>query len=108
MPPEVRMLTAGNAATASRPDPEGRPEMRKIMIIVIACAMLVATGGTAFAGDKRVDTYYVVMCYDPTGALVQAESVDAHAIEQGGKAHAIDLFNAHHLDWHCWPKLAGT
>ena len=47
------------------------------------------------------------MCYDPTGTLVQAESVDAHAMEQGGKAHAIDLFNAHHPDWYCWPTLAG-
>jgi len=82
--------------------------MRTILIIAIACAALATTAGSAVAaGEKRADTHYVVMCYDPTGTLVQAESVDAHAIEQGGKAHAIDLFNAHHLDWYCWPELAG-
>jgi len=81
--------------------------MRTILIIAIACAALVTTAGSAAAGEKRADTHYVVMCYDPTGTLVQAESVDARAIEQGGKAHAIDLFNAHHLDWYCWPELAG-
>lgn len=77
--------------------------MRKIVVIVSASATLIATAGSAFAGEKRADTYYRVMCYDPTGALVQAESVDAHAIDQGGKRHAIDLFNAHHSDWFCWP-----
>jgi hypothetical protein len=80
--------------------------MRKLVIIVIAAATLVTTAGSAFAGDKRADTYYVVMCYDPTGALVQAESVDAHAIDQGGKRHAIELFNANHPGWFCWPEAA--
>ena len=80
--------------------------MRTILILVVTSVALVTTATSAIAGEKRADGYYTVMCYDPTGTLVQAESVDAHAIEQGGKAHAIDLFNAHHLDWHCWPKLA--
>ena len=42
--------------------------MRKIAIIVITCVTLAATAGSAFAGDKRADAYYTVMCYDPTGA----------------------------------------
>jgi hypothetical protein len=78
--------------------------MRKIVVIVIACATLFGTAGSAFAGAKRADSYYTVMCFDPAGALVEAESVDAHAIDQGGKRHAIDLFNAHHPDWYCWAK----
>jgi hypothetical protein len=82
--------------------------MRKILIFTVACVAMVTTAGSAFAGAKRADTYYTVMCFDPMGALVQAESVDAHAIEQGGKRHAIDLFNANHPGWYCWPELAGT
>jgi len=77
--------------------------MRILVIVLIVCVALVGTAGSAFAGDKRADAYYTVMCYDPTGALVEAESLDAHAIDQGGKGHAIDLFNAHHPDWSCWP-----
>jgi hypothetical protein len=42
------------------------------------------------------------MCTDPGGHDVVAESVDARAIEQGGKQHAIDLFNANHPGWSCW------
>ena len=82
--------------------------MRKILILTIACIAIVTTAGSAFAGAKRADRYYTVMCFDPTGALVQAESVDAHAIEQGGKGRAIDLFNANHPGWYCWPERAGT
>jgi len=82
--------------------------MRTILILVMTSVALVTTATSAIAGVKRADTHYVVTCYDPTGALVQAESVDAHAIEQGGKAHAIDLFNAHHLDWYCWPELVAN
>jgi hypothetical protein len=82
--------------------------MRKILILALACVAMVTTAGSAFAGEKRADSYYTVMCYDPTGALVEAESVDAHAIEQGGKRHAIDLFNDNHPDWYCWPKLASS
>jgi hypothetical protein len=44
------------------------------------------------------------MCTDPSGADVVAESVDAHAIEQGGKDHAIELFNANHPGWSCEAK----
>ena len=33
-----------------------------------------------------------------------AESVDAHAIEQGGKLGAIDNFNANHEGWFCWAE----
>ena len=77
--------------------------MRKALLVAFAFVSVVASAGSASAGEKRADTYYTVMCYDPTGALVQAESVDAHTIDQGGKRHAIDLFNAHHPDWFCWP-----
>jgi len=34
--------------------------------------------------------------------LYHAGSVDARAIEQGGKGHAIELFNANHPAWSCW------
>ena len=77
--------------------------MGNIVLIVITCVMLAAMGRTAFAGDKRADADDTAMRHDPTGALVQAESFDAHAIEQGGKGNAIDLFNAHHPEWVCWP-----
>ena len=76
--------------------------MRKILIPLFVVATLFASTPSATAGPTRADAYYTVMCIDPSGQQVEAESVDARAIEQGGKAHAIELFNANHPGWSCW------
>jgi len=79
--------------------------MRKILIPVVAGVLvLVVPASAATAGPKRTDRYYTVMCIDPDGQLVQAESVDGHAIEQGGKGGAIDNFNENHPGWYCWAE----
>jgi hypothetical protein len=64
-------------------------------------ALALTSAPSVLAGPNRADSYYTVMCIDPGGDEVQAESVDARAIEQGGKAHAIELFNANHPGWSC-------
>ena len=77
--------------------------MRKILIPVIAAmALLLMPVASETAGPERADTYDQVWCIDPAGDTVQAKAIDANAIEQGGKAHAIDLFHANHPDWFCW------
>ena len=42
---------------------------------------------------QRADRYYQVVCFDEQGQRFEAESVDAHAVEQGGKGHAVELFS---------------
>ena len=57
--------------------------------ILTAAAVVAATLGvalTAVAGS-RADAYYTVYCDG-----VPYESVDAHAVEQGGKAAAVAHF----------------
>lgn len=78
--------------------------MRKLLIPVLAATVLATWVPTAAsAGDARQDAYYTVMCTTDTGELVAAESVDAHAIEQGGKAAAIAHFSANYpFGWTCW------
>jgi len=78
--------------------------MRKLVFAVAVGALVLVSAPSALAGPNRADSYYTVMCTDPTGADVVAESVDARAIEQGGKGHAIDLFNANHPGWSCLPE----
>jgi len=78
--------------------------LRRVAIAMLGCAAILASVPSAFAGPKRADSYYTVMCIDPSGNLVQAESVDARAIEQGGKAAAIALFNENHPGWSCWAE----
>jgi hypothetical protein len=78
--------------------------MRKLVFAAAVGALVMASAPSALAGPNRADSYYTVMCTDPTGTDVVAESVDARAIEQGGKGHAIDLFNANHPGWSCWPE----
>ena len=51
---------------------------------VVAATLVLAS--TAFAGS-RADRYYTVVC-----AGIAYESVDAHAVEQGGKAAAVAKF----------------
>jgi hypothetical protein len=64
--------------------------MRKIVVSLIAALMAVGFTSTALA-TPRADTYYTVVC---NGA--EYESVDAHAVELGGKAHAVALFSEHY------------
>jgi hypothetical protein len=78
--------------------------MRRLVIAVAVGTLVLAAAPSALAGPKRADSYYTVMCIDPGGNLTEAESVDARAIEQGGKDHAIDLFNANHPGWSCWAE----
>jgi len=76
--------------------------MRKLALVAAVGTLVLASAPSALAGPNRADSYYyTVFCIDPSGNEVQAESVDAHAIDQGGKRHAIDLFNANHPDWSC-------
>jgi hypothetical protein len=78
--------------------------MRKLVLAAATGALVLATAPAALAGPNRADSYYTVMCTDPDGVVNAAESVDAHAIEQGGKAAAVDNFNASHPGWFCWPE----
>jgi len=79
--------------------------MRKVTILLAIAAALLASTPIAVASTPRHDTYYEVWCTDTDGNLVQAESVDARAIEVGGKAHAIDLFSHNYpFNWTCWPE----
>lgn len=78
--------------------------MRRIAIAAAVGTLVLASAPSVLAGPNRADSYYVVMSTDPDGFEVQAESVDAHAVEQGGKNHAIELFNANHPGWSCEAK----
>jgi hypothetical protein len=78
--------------------------MRKLVLAVAAGALVLATAPSALAGPNRADSYYTVMCTNPDGVKSTAESVDARAIEQGGKAAAIGNFNASHPGWFCWAE----
>ncbi len=78
--------------------------MRKILVSVVVSLAAFAAIPTAHATTPRADAYYQVWCTDSDGNLVQAESVDAHSIEQGGKAAAIAHFSANFpFGWTCWP-----
>jgi hypothetical protein len=78
--------------------------MRKLVLAAAAGALILATAPAALAGPKRADSYYTVHCIDPVGSQSVAESVDAQAIEQGGKGDAIENFNANHPGWSCWAE----
>jgi hypothetical protein len=76
--------------------------MKKFVLSVATGVVLLASAPVALA-TPRADSYYEVWCTDADGNLVQAESVDAHAIEQGGKANAIELFSRNYpFGWTCW------
>lgn len=81
--------------------------MRKTLIplVVAALALPGPLASTASAASKRHDAYYQVRCITPEGQRVEAESVDAHAIQfdktPGGKDGAILNFNANHPGWDC-------
>ena len=72
--------------------------MKRIATLAAATCLLLATAPAALA---RADAYYTVVCDDGN----TYESVDAHAIEQGGKVGAIENFSTKTpfgLD--CWPE----
>jgi hypothetical protein len=58
--------------------------MKRIAVLPLAAALLVATAPAALA---RADSYYTVICDG-----IAYESVDAHAIDQGHKWDAIQNF----------------
>jgi len=75
--------------------------MKSLAAIAASVALVLALAAPAAAGEKRNDTYYTAHCTDPAGNEVDAESVDAHAIEQGGKVAAIQHWLRAHPDWAC-------
>ncbi|HLA16190.1 MAG TPA: hypothetical protein VJZ72_04750 [Candidatus Limnocylindrales bacterium] len=66
--------------------------MRKLALAAVAGALLMATAPIASASTPRADSYFEVWCFNGS-TWVQAESVDSHAIELGGKDTAIHLFS---------------
>ncbi len=73
--------------------------MRKLVIPLIACLVVLGFAPAAVAATPRADRYYVVVCDDGN----EYEAVDAHAVEQGGKAHAVALFSQNTpLGLTCW------
>ena len=76
--------------------------MRRIGSVIAAGLLILTLAPTAAA---RADTYYTVHCLDPEGNPTVNESVDAHAIEQGGKLGAIANFDANNpTGWFCWAE----
>ena len=62
--------------------------MKRSMTVTAIALIVLATAPAAFA---RAEPYYSVVCHGIT-----YESVDAHAIEQGGKDDAVAHFGAKH------------
>ena len=62
--------------------------MKRMSIIGGALLLVLATAPATLA---RADTYYTVVCDG-----ISYESVDAHAIEQGGKYDAVLHFGEKH------------
>ena len=60
--------------------------MKWMILVVVVAAMTLWAMPTAVAG-ARANTYYTVICDG-----IAYESVDAHAVEQGGKRLAVSLF----------------
>ncbi len=80
--------------------------MKKVAISLVVGAALLASAPAALASTPRADTYYEVWCTTPDtppgGDPIQAESVDARAIELGHKDDAIVRFGENHPGWDCW------
>jgi hypothetical protein len=62
--------------------------MKRLSIVVGALALTLAIAPAALA---RADAYYTVVCDG-----ISYESVDVHAIEQGGKDDAVAHFGEKH------------
>ena len=83
--------------------------MRKLLIPLAASAALAMwspVAASAASQDHRQDAYYQVHCIVLlTGDEILSEAVDAHAIEQGGKAGAIANFSQHYpFGYSCWAE----
>ena len=76
--------------------------MRPVSAFAIACVLLLAAAPAVFAAPGRADTFYTFNCIDPDGTLITAESVDARAIEQGGKLMGSANWELAHPDYDCW------
>ena len=63
--------------------------MWKLVIPLIAGLVSLGVAPAALADTPRADRYYIVTCSDGN----EYEAVDAHAVEQGGKAYAVWLFS---------------
>ena len=71
--------------------------MKKIAVPLIAGILALGFTPSASAATPRADRYYVVVCNG-----TEYESVDAHAVELGGKAYAVALFSQHYpFDLQC-------
>jgi hypothetical protein len=75
--------------------------MSLVSALAIACVLFLAAAPAVLAGPKRADTFYTFTCIDPDGNLITAESVDAHAIEQGGKLMGSAHWELAHPDYDC-------
>jgi hypothetical protein len=62
--------------------------MKRLSIIVATLGLVLASAPAALA---RADAYYTVVCDG-----VSYESVDAHAVDQGGKDDAVAQFGEKH------------
>jgi hypothetical protein len=65
--------------------------MKRIAVPLVAGILALGFTPSAFAATPRADRYYVVVCNG-----TEYESVDAHAVELGGKALAVSLFSEHY------------
>jgi hypothetical protein len=78
--------------------------MRRLALAVVTGALLMASAPIASASTPRADSYFEVWCLDTAGNLIQAESIDAHAIQLGHKDDAIRLFTDNYpFGLTCWP-----
>ena len=76
--------------------------MRQVSALAISCLLLMAAVPAVLAAPGRADTFYTFKCIDPDGNLITAESVDARAIEQGGKLMGSANWASAHPDYACW------
>jgi hypothetical protein len=80
--------------------------MKRLALSLAAGSMLFAWAPAVAAATPRADAYYEVWCTDSDDNVVQSESVDARAVERGGKAHAVALFSQNYpFGWTC--RLVG-
>jgi hypothetical protein len=89
-----------------------RLPMKRIVIALVTVVGITVAGPlatVASAASQRHDAYYEVWCItpeQPEGPPVQAETVDAHAVQYekdpGGKDGAVQNFVENHPGWDCW------
>ena len=75
--------------------------MKTLAAMMVTAMWLFAAVPAVLAAPGRADTFYTFVCIDPDGNLITAESVDARAIEQGGKLMGSAQWEAAHPDYDC-------